>query len=112
MQLIGLRKHIVFSQHISSSDSRRDTHVSKFFLYYEFKQVYRERNVEADTLSKFGLLLHHGQWHIKEQRGEDTYEYYHRLLLNTFKSQLSKVRFLSEKFMMYMVHYMSKNCSL
>lgn len=40
--------------------------------------VYRDRNLVADSLSKEGLQLLQGQWHIIETKGEDTNAFYHR----------------------------------
>jgi ribonuclease HI len=40
--------------------------------------VYRDMNLVADSLSKEGLLLSQGQWHITETKGEDTNAFYHR----------------------------------
>jgi ribonuclease HI len=40
--------------------------------------VYRDKNLVADSLSKEGLQLSQGQWHITETKGEDTNAFYHR----------------------------------
>jgi ribonuclease HI len=40
--------------------------------------VYRDRNMVADSLSKYGLQLSLGQWHITKQKGEDTNAFFHR----------------------------------
>jgi ribonuclease HI len=45
---------------------------------YSFNHVYRERNQLVDSLSKVGLHLPHGSWHILETKEEDTYEFFHR----------------------------------
>jgi ribonuclease HI len=40
--------------------------------------VYRERNEEADQLSKEGLSLDPGKWMIKEEDNDTFYEFYHQ----------------------------------
>jgi hypothetical protein len=45
---------------------------------YSLKHVYREQNQLVDSLSKAGLQLPHGTWHISETKDEDTYEFFHR----------------------------------
>jgi hypothetical protein len=40
--------------------------------------VYRDRNMTTDALSKEGLQLLQGQWHITEKKGEDTNAFFHR----------------------------------
>ena len=40
--------------------------------------VYRDINMTIDTLSKDGLQLLQGQWHITKKKGEDTNAFYHR----------------------------------
>jgi len=40
--------------------------------------VYRDMNMVADSLSKEGLQLSLGQWHITETKGEDKNAFYHR----------------------------------
>lgn len=42
--------------------------------------IYREKNREADQLSKEGLLLDNGLWHATEILGPEYFEYYHRLI--------------------------------
>jgi ribonuclease HI len=39
--------------------------------------VYRDRNMVANSLSKEGLHLPQGQWHITKKKGEDTNALYH-----------------------------------
>jgi len=40
--------------------------------------VYRDRNMVADSLSKEGLQLQQGQWHITKKKGEDSNAFYHK----------------------------------
>jgi ribonuclease HI len=40
--------------------------------------VYRDINMVVDSLSKEGLQLLQGQWHITEKKGEDSNAFYHR----------------------------------
>jgi hypothetical protein len=40
--------------------------------------VYRDRNMTSDTLSKEGLQLLQGQWHVTEKKGKDTNAFFHR----------------------------------
>jgi hypothetical protein len=40
--------------------------------------VYRDMNMVADSMSKDGLLLSLGQWHITEKKGEDTNVFFHQ----------------------------------
>ena len=46
-----------------------------------FKHVYRERNMEANKLSKAGLNLQWGTWKIIEKKETEANEYYHRPFL-------------------------------
>jgi hypothetical protein len=48
-----------------------------------FKHVYRERNLEANGLSKDGLDLARGEWIIMEEQDGHSYVYSHATL---FKS--------------------------
>lgn len=40
--------------------------------------VYKERNVKANSLSKEGSLLAHRKWHILEFKDGQSYEHLHR----------------------------------
>ena len=51
------------------------------FESISFKQVYRERNMEADKLSKTGLNMQWGTWKIIEKKEIEANEYYHRPLI-------------------------------
>lgn len=42
-----------------------------------FQHVYRERNEEADGLSKAGLQLDPGSWHIQGHKDSQLSEYLH-----------------------------------
>jgi hypothetical protein len=52
--------------------------ITNLFTNLSFNHVYRERNVKADSLSKEGSLLAHGQWHILEFKDGQSYEHFHR----------------------------------
>jgi ribonuclease HI len=47
------------------------------FESFSLRHVYRDQNSVADSLSKAGIQLTFGQWHITESDGEDFFEYYH-----------------------------------
>ena len=49
-----------------------------FFESISFKHVYRERNSDADKLSKAGLNLQWGHWKILEIKETEAMEYPHR----------------------------------
>ena len=53
-----------------------------FFETISFTHVYRERNKEADKLSKKGLTLHWGEWKILETKDSKAMEYLHRPYIN------------------------------
>ena len=53
-----------------------------FFETISFTHVYRERNVEADKLSKKGLTLQWGEWKILEIKDSEATEYPHRPFIN------------------------------
>jgi hypothetical protein len=48
---------------------------SNFNLIY-FLHIYRERNEEADGLSKAGLQMEPGLWHVQEYRDGQSSEYH------------------------------------
>ena len=48
-----------------------------------FKHVYRERNEEADRLSKAGLNLAMGTWKILETKDTEVYEFFHRPFIDS-----------------------------
>ena len=48
------------------------------FDYIIFRHVYRERNSEADHLSKQGLLMERGTWNFLETKEAEAYEFYHK----------------------------------
>jgi ribonuclease HI len=48
------------------------------FYTVVISHVYRDGNLVADTLSKEGLQLSQGQWHITKTKGEYTNDFYHR----------------------------------
>jgi ribonuclease HI len=52
--------------------------ITDIFTNLSFKHVYRERNGEADSLSKEGTSMAHGQWHIIELLDGQSQEHYHR----------------------------------
>jgi hypothetical protein len=54
------------------------------FASHTLSHVYREHNQLADSLSKDGLQLLFGSWHITEMAGEEAYEFYHRPFLENF----------------------------
>lgn len=47
------------------------------FINISFAHVYRERNKDADALSKTGLLLDAGTWHIQKPLAGHASEYVH-----------------------------------
>ena len=51
------------------------------FESLSLKHVYRERNMEADRLSKAGINLEWGTWKITEKKETEANEYYHRPFL-------------------------------
>ena len=51
------------------------------FESISFKHVYRERNMEANKLSKAGLNLQWGTWKIIEKKETEANEYYYRPFL-------------------------------
>ena len=53
-----------------------------FFETISFTHVYKERNKEADKLSKKGLTLHWGEWNILETKDSTATEYPHRPYIN------------------------------
>jgi ribonuclease HI len=55
------------------------------YTNFSIRHVYRERNEDVDKLSKEGLLLVHGQWHILETRDGT-------ILLITTDPSLKKIR--------------------
>ena len=58
--------------------------VNKTFSNFEsisFKHVYRERNMDADKLSKEGLNLQWGSWKITEIKDTKAKEYLHKPFL-------------------------------
>ena len=52
------------------------------FESISFKHVYRERNMEANKLSKAGLNLQWGTWKIIEKKETEANEYYRRPFLD------------------------------
>ena len=53
-----------------------------FFETISFTHVYRERNVDADKLSKKGLTLQWGEWKILEIKDSKAMEYMHKPFIN------------------------------
>jgi hypothetical protein len=51
------------------------------FDSFSIRHVYKERNMEAYSLSKARLSLDHGQWRIKETKDGTHYKYFHRLFI-------------------------------
>jgi hypothetical protein len=56
------------------------------FSHITFDHVFRERNQEANSLSKAGLELDHGSWKIKEEAQDDTIEYFHESWLTAIEA--------------------------
>ena len=53
-----------------------------FFETISFTHVYREKNVDANKLSKTGLTLQWGEWKILEIKDSKATEYPHRPFIN------------------------------
>ena len=51
-------------------------HICTNFSFLPFQHVYRERNVDADGLSRAGVMMLFGSWFMSEKRDGDVSEYY------------------------------------
>jgi hypothetical protein len=52
------------------------------FDTFGVQHVYREKNMEEDSLSKAGLQLGFGQWLVSEVKDGAHYEYYHKTFID------------------------------
>jgi hypothetical protein len=66
------------SQYFSFSYFGDIFHLLEEFDSVVISHVCMNRNMVADTLTKSGLQLTLGQWHITEYKGEETHAFYHR----------------------------------
>ena len=59
------------------------------FDFITCKHVYRERNEEAERLSKAGLNLAMGTWEILETKDVEVYELFHRPFIDSLSGTRS-----------------------
>jgi len=56
------------------------------FDSFSVKHVYRERNFEANSLSKVTTQITFGHWLISETKGKESYDFYHRHFIEGMSS--------------------------